>query len=234
MQDASEKTIPGLTFAIPDIHGRYDLLMEAHRRIETYRTKPFWRKTVVFLGDYVDRGPDSCKVIQYLTSRGPRPLMEYVILKGNHEDLMVNAHRGQNWRLWIANGGDATLVSYGWKPYEMNNGAPKSHIDWMDGLPLHYQDEHRIYVHACILDSRAPLEEQPKDMFIWGMYRSDDQGGWRGKHVVHGHHQHEFGPIRRADRTNLDCGAFYTNRLCIGVFDDAIPGGPIDTIDVTL
>lgn len=230
--------IPGTTFAIPDVHGRADLLSIAYGKIVEYPVKPFSRKTVVFLGDYVDRGSHSQTVIRFLMSRAPaEQFMHHVILKGNHEELMVNAlWYGRNYNLWLANGGTQTLLSYNAavNPYELvDNPVPKSHLDFLKGLPLFHKDAHRVYVHARV-DNRAPLESQPSDILLWGMYASDEHGGWRGKHVVHGHHQHEFGPIRRADRTNLDCGAFYSGRLCVGVFDDQTPGGPVETIDVTI
>ena len=121
-----------LVYAVGDIHGRFDLLLKAEEAILEHLGDN--EGLVIFLGDYVDRGPDSSKVVEYLMSKT-------ICLKGNHEDLMVSALESGNYGLWVANGGNATLESYGWD-------IPKSHIEWMKNLPLMVTDGHRIYVHA--------------------------------------------------------------------------------------
>ena len=101
----------GVTYAIPDIHGRLDLLGAAIGRIVEHSAGN--RAAVVTLGDYVDRGPDSCEVIERLIGWRSDTL-KLVSLKGNHESMMWEVCNGLaelDW--WIANGGDRTLASYG-------------------------------------------------------------------------------------------------------------------------
>src|SRR5271169_4752458 len=100
-----------LTYAIPDIHGRLDLLESAIAKILEHSAGQ--RATVVTLGDYVDRGPGSRQVIERLMAWRPDKLT-VVNLKGNHEAMMwqvCNNLAELDW--WIANGGDRTLASYG-------------------------------------------------------------------------------------------------------------------------
>lgn len=219
-----------LTYAIADLHGRFDLLKKALTAIsERDDGTPY---KVVTMGDYVDRGPQSRQIITHLRNAQDmgRPL---VCLKGNHEDIMLQALRDpskQGW--WMMNGGGATLASYDDKtPYH-------DHLKWVEGLPLYYEDENRVFVHAWV-HRTLPLTEQLNEKcyhgepaLFWTLYRDDDEGGHRGKHVVHGHHQHAHGPLLFRDRTNLDTFAWNTGRLVVGVFDDDKPGGPIDTIEI--
>src|SRR4051794_27127595 len=101
----------GLTYAIADIHGRLDLLEAAVERIIVHSAGE--RSTIVTLGDYVDRGPSSCQVIERLIDwRSDK--IALVTLKGNHEAMMwevCNNLAELGW--WVKNGGDRTLASYG-------------------------------------------------------------------------------------------------------------------------
>ena len=99
------------TYVIPDLHGRFDLLESAVDRIMT-DPEP---GTIVTLGDYVDRGPQSRQVIQLLIRGIPHP-WKLITLKGNHEDMMQQVCGGRADIDWcLGNGGAATLVSYGQK-----------------------------------------------------------------------------------------------------------------------
>jgi hypothetical protein len=104
---------------------------------------------------------------------------------------------------------------------------------WVDALPLWHEDKHRIYVHAGIPDEQLALEMQDPQQLLWMRYPGGDRGGadygWRGKHVVHGHHPHNA-PMRLAHRTDLDGEAWRTRRLHVGVFDDEKEGGPVDVL----
>ena len=216
-----------LTFAIPDLHGRYDLLEDALNTIEHHgRTSPTGTRKVVFLGDYIDRGPDSAKVILHLRL-GPPQGWTWVILKGNHEDMMVETlTKPLDLRWWIGNGGDATLDSFG--------GEVLPHIvQWADKLPLYHMDEHRIFVHAGVYPDLAVEAHRDEDL-LW-MRETYEEGHCKfgeTRHVVHGHTAHTKGPIVTGGRTNLDTLAWNTGRLVIGVFDDDVPGGAIDYITI--
>ena len=117
-----------LTYVIPDLHGRYDLLNDAlagiaaHSRGET--------GTIVTIGDYVDKGPDSKAVIDRLLP-GVGAGWNLVALKGNHDSMMLEALRDPSkMAAWLGKGGDAALASFGGDPA----GVPQSHVAWLDRL----------------------------------------------------------------------------------------------------
>lgn len=120
---------PGLTYAIPDLHGRLDLLTSALAKIVAHAGGR--AATVVTLGDYIDRGPDSCGVIDHLMAWQSSNL-PLLALKGNHEEMMWRTCTelpDPGW--WIANGGDRTLLSYGQPPDQPPNllVVPPSRLD---------------------------------------------------------------------------------------------------------
>ena len=151
-----------------------------------------------------------------------------VTLKGNHDAMMVEALRNPSkMAAWIAKGGDAALASYGGDPA----AVPRVHINWLDGLRLMHVDAHRLYVHAGV-DPEIPLDRQSAATLLWKRYPKGFTGGYGTLHVVHGHDNSPDGPLLYEGRTNLDTLAWRTGRLMIGVFDDAIPGGPVDFITI--
>jgi len=219
-----------LTYAIADLHGRYDLLSEAVTKIVEHSKRP---ATIITLGDYVDRGPKSRQVIERLMDWGS-PDLKLVCLKGNHEDIMWQCCRQPikaGW--WMDNGGGATLISYGQNYGDIVNVkvVPEQHLRWIEALPLMHVDRHRVYVHAGI-DPDLPLAEQDPDQLLWKIYKGPDQRGHGTRHVVHGHQQFRDGPVTIEGRTNLDTQAWYTGRLVIGVFDDEVAGGPVSLLEV--
>jgi serine/threonine protein phosphatase 1 len=215
----------GLTYVIPDIHGRYDLLDEGLAAIAAHSGgKP---GTIITIGDYVDKGPESKQVIDRMLS-GVADGWSSVALKGNHDAMMVEALRDRSkMASWIAKGGDTALESYGGDPA----AVPQSHSAWLDGLPLLHVDNHRVYVHAGV-DPEVPLDQQSETTLLWKRYPKGFSGGYGELHVVHGHDNFPEGPLLYEGRTNLDTLAWRTGRLAIGVFDDDVPGGPADFIVV--
>lgn len=210
------------TFAIADIHGRFDLLAAAIDRVES--GNPTGGK-IVFLGDYVDRGPESAHVLERLMSGPDDPgRWVWVCLKGNHEDMMVSTLGREEEEWWLRSGGVATVTSFGGK-------IPPEPLQWCKGLPTWHEDAHRVYVHAAV-DPSKPLAEQTEALLLWTRYQKNQDDGYRGKHVVHGHTPEKSGPICLSERTNLDTGAVYSGRLVVGVFDDDIPGGPRSFIEI--
>ena len=218
------------TYAIADLHGRFDLLEMALTKIAENAELP---ATVVTLGDYVDRGPDSRQVIERLMG-GLDEGWRLICLKGNHEDIMWQTCRGIepdcDW--WLSNGGAATLISYGQNQDDEADVTvvPDKHLSWIEGLPLLHVDEHRIFVHAAVDPNRSLDEQDPHDV-VWKIYDDPDEGGYGQRHVVHGHERRANGPILKRKRTNLDTFAWYTGRLVIGVFDDDVPGGPLEILE---
>jgi serine/threonine protein phosphatase 1 len=218
-------------YAIADLHGRHDLLLEAVDKIYDHAGTDDYK--IITLGDYIDRGPDSNKIIEYLMKAGD----SFVCIQGNHEAMMVETLTTPlmpGW--WVGNGGDTTLQSYGWggEPYSVYSYdiVPKSHVEWITNLPLYFETEKQVFVHAGIPDSNMNLPPSSnttkglrlRENMQWMLYDKTDGRGWRGKHVVHGHHQFEDGPHvwhgRNGGRTDLDTYAWKTGRLVVGVFDD--------------
>lgn len=209
------------TFAIGDIHGCIDPLTRMLERIEAYASEG----TVVFLGDYVDRGPDSKAVLDRLIAGTSDP-WRWICLKGNHEDMMVGAYAdSDNRSVWISNGGFETALSYGGR-------VLPEHLQWADDRPLLHVDRHRIFVHAGVVPE-FPLKLQTKRDLLWLRFSPGQSGDYWGKHLVHGHTPSDSNPMTTGNRTNLDSACVFGGRLSCAVFDDDVPGGPIDFIEVS-
>jgi serine/threonine protein phosphatase 1 len=220
------------TYAIADLHGRDDLLAAAFAAITAHAGES--PATIVTLGDYVDRGPQSRQVIERLMRGAPRPGDLLICLKGNHEAMMAETLAGPrdpSW--WIGNGGGTTLASYGLHPDRGYRPeiVPQDHLDWIAALPLTHVDGHRLFVHAGV-DLERPLGEQGADILLWKRYDPRDERGHGDLHVVHGHTPHESGPQVLEGRTALDTLAWATGRLVIAVFDPARPGPAVARLEV--
>jgi serine/threonine protein phosphatase 1 len=205
-----------LTYAIGDIHGRLDLLMDLLSQIITHANGRSCK--LVFLGDYIDRGPDSAGVLA-LVRRFQQHWPESVIcLKGNHEAMLlevVTEPAVTSW--WLGNGGDNTLVSFG---VSHPGDLPADVLSWIAGLPTLYEDEHRYFVHAG-LHPDLSLSEQDDQTKLWIRDEFLLVDYDFGKHVVHGHTPSQTGgPELRPYRTNLDTGAVFGGPLTAGVFTD--------------
>jgi serine/threonine protein phosphatase 1 len=219
------------TYAIADLHGRFDLLIPALDQIAKHANRHKFK--IVAIGDYIDRGPESRQIIEHLMAL-QKAMAPIVCLQGNHESMMVETIRTPlhpEW--WIGNGGGQTLISYGhprsgdYQP----DVVPEEHLVWLENLPLMHIDQHRVFVHAGV-DQLKPLDQQDPQSVLWKIYDGNDPGGHDMRHVVHGHHARVDGPILLSGRTNLDTCAYYTGRLVVGVFDDDLAGGPVDFIEV--
>lgn len=224
-------TAMSLTYAIPDLHGRFDLLQSAIEKITQHSGKRC--STVVTLGDYVDRGPHSQQVIARLMDWRSETLT-LVTLKGNHEAMMwetCNNLAEMSW--WIKNGGDRTLASYG----QFSSATPDprvipaAHLQWIANLALVHVDQHRVFVHAAV-DPNLPLAEQSEQTLLWKRYPKGFAFGHGSRHVVHGHHADPSAPIITRGKTNLDGLAWKTGRLVIGVFEDSCPGGASEFLEI--
>jgi serine/threonine protein phosphatase 1 len=210
-----------LTYVIPDIHGRDDLLGEALDKIIAHADAG----VIVTLGDYVNKGPHSKQVIDRLSS-GVADGWSLVALKGNHDAMMLEALRDPTKiASWLGKGGEATLASYGGDAAVV----PQIHIAWLDQLRLMHVDNNRIYVHAGV-DPDLPLDRQEEATLLSKRYPKGFSGGYGERHVVHGHDNFPDGPLLFEGRTNLDTLAWRTGRLTVGVFDDGKAGGPVDFI----
>jgi len=222
-----------ITVAIGDIHGMYDLVDHLLVEVNAYciRERGLGPPKLVFLGDYVDRGPDSRRVIRRVRALQERSA---IYLRGNHEEMMVKAQDSpldrQN---FILNGGAETLASY--EGYEQEFEDDRR---WASSLPTSYEDEMRIFVHAGI-KPRQPLAEQTDHTKMWTRHKFLNFPDAFPKYVVHGHTptlrlypSRPISPDVRDNRCNLDTGACYGGALSAAFFNDAEPK-PFHTISVT-
>ncbi len=215
-------------YAIADLHGRHDLFARAIAAI----TQRGGGK-VFFLGDYIDRGPDSRAIVERLIE-GPPPGQTWIPLAGNHEAYLVAALEDQSLLDgWLKVGGRETLMSYGWdgEGEASLRWIPIRHRIFLARLARNAQDAHRVFVHAGV-DPTLSLEDQSEKRLLWDVYADNIDIGHGIRHVVHGHEERPDGPALLTHRTNLDVHAWKTGRLCVGVFDPSLPGGPQETFDI--
>jgi len=205
-----------MTYAIGDIHGCLDPLRELLARIEQHHGGADHR--LVFLGDYIDRGPDSAGVIKTVQDLQRREPANVICLMGNHEELMIKAHEDSLLVVaWLEFGGRATLASFG---IEDPEDLPHDVLRWASALPTVLEDARRYYVHAGVRPGvPAPDPDIKSRLWIREPFLSADYDF--GKHVVHGHTPNMNGkPDVRENRTNLDTAAGWGRNLTAGVFTD--------------
>jgi serine/threonine protein phosphatase 1 len=204
-----------LTYAIGDVHGSYTKLANLIRHCRDHAGGNDAR--FVLLGDYVDRGRRSREVVQLLMDMQSATPDRVICLKGNHEDMLLNAANGIEQLNWLDNGGQATLDSY---RIEQASELPPEHLAWFESLPLSFSDDKRFFVHAGIMPG-LPLAEQRDDTLLWirEPFLSDQRD--HGRYIVHGHTPTTSGtPDVFHNRLNLDTMAWYGNPLMAAVFDE--------------
>ena len=221
-------------YAIGDIHGRCDLLNALHNKIraDIASANPVGRMYLIYIGDYVDRGPDSRGVLESLLA-APLPECQTVALRGNHDqiflDFLEDARHGPR---WFGIGGLATAESYGANPRKtalapvefedlrahLNRLVPESHRVFLRGLALHFTLGDYFFVHAGLRPGLPIARQDPHDM-IWIRNRFLLSRRRHEKIVVHGHNR--FGePDLRFNRIGIDTGAYATGRLTCLVLEN--------------
>lgn len=202
------------SYAVGDIHGCLDQLQRIVELCE--KDAASQKSTFIFLGDYIDRGPDSRGVIDFLINLQKWSPDHIICLRGNHEDLLLSALDSEDAEFnWLANGGDATLHSYG---VSQAKDLPPSHIDWLHSLLLFHDDGQRFFVHAGAHPDR-PLNQQRTRDLLWTRKPFLSSNKNFGRLIVHGHTPLKSGvPDLRANRLNLDTGTVYGRRLSAAVF----------------
>jgi serine/threonine protein phosphatase 1 len=207
-----------LTFAIGDIHGCLDKL---ERLLAACEAQAGGRDArYVFLGDYIDRGPDSRGVVELLMRRQQARPGAVVCLRGNHEQMAIDAHADERAiPLWLANSGASTLRNY----RHTGGRIEDAHLAWLAALPFCHDDGRRFYVHAGI-DLTLPLDRQSPEVMLWMRepFLSDCDAVDMGRFIVHGHTPLRTGtPDLRRRRLNLDTAAVIGGPLTAAAFDDS-------------
>lgn len=213
-------------YVIADLHGRFDLAREMEglvlADIDEYRPE---KPVICFLGDYIDRGPESSQILSWLTAT-PFDRLPCVFLKGNHEAWMLSflidpVGTGIN---WLLNGGADTVESYGinidddpddagwlWLRSQLLKAVPPAHLSFLEELRLAFVWDGFICVHAGI-NPRRPLSGQKENDLLWirePFLNSRKNFGYR---IVHGHTIFDE-PQLRKNRIGIDTGAFDSDVL---------------------
>lgn len=216
-----------VVYAIGDIHGRDDLLSRLHEAIaaDFESGRPGRHAQVIYLGDYIDRGPDSRAVLDRLLDH-PVQGAECTFLKGNHEDAILkflDAQEGGN--KWLLLGAGATARSYGVRLRDQDGQAlpaaairaqvsaavPQRHLSFLRNLKLSHVVGDYLFVHAGVRPGRNLADQETQDM-LW--IREDFlRSRRRHEHViVHGHAAASSVVVRR-NRICIDTMAYATDRL---------------------
>jgi len=209
-----------MIYAVGDIHGRLDLLKKLYELIikdsETHKEP----HTIIFIGDYIDRGPESCQVIKFLLSK-PFKGFKHIMLKGNHEQMMIDemgAYNNSGYfnknSMWWLQGGIYTLNSYKWG---LKDPVITKHLKWMEKLKVIHKQQGIIFVHAGI-NPETPEEEWTENEMLWIRDKFLTYTEDFGYLVVHGHcitpdYDIWFDRLNITNRINLDTGAYKSNVL---------------------
>lgn len=248
--DVPDASVPDgeRVYAVGDVHGRADLLYLMRERIaeDVAARPPDGPATTVFLGDYVDRGADSRGVLDMLA--GEAFPTRTVFLVGNHEAMMLDFLQGAELAgSWLPNGGIETLRSYGVAVDGLRAEAgldelarrlrevlPAAHRRFLHGLQLTHEVGDYFFCHAGVRPG-VPLDRQLGEDLLWIRQEFLASEHPFGKIVIHGHT-----PVRepevRANRINVDTGAFASGRLTCVVLEGSlrrflfaeVGGGPPD------
>ncbi|WP_342635014.1 metallophosphoesterase [Rhodoplanes roseus] len=221
-------------YAVGDVHGRDDLLRDVFIRIDSdLKGHPSRRPIEVYLGDYIDRGPGSCAVIDLLTWRAQH--REVVVLKGNHETFvpafLENPAILRDWSRW---GGLETLMSYGLRPSfnpgeaelmqlsdALRDALPDSHQAFFDRLVPNFELGDFYFAHAGVRPGRL-LSDQVESDLLWIREEFLTFEGAFEKVIIHGHTP-VIEPEFRPNRINIDTGAYATGRLtCLMIENDTV------------
>ena len=217
-------------YVIGDIHGYHDQLIRLQKKIEDDAKLLKGKKLLIYLGDYIDRGPAVKDCIQSLIDFKP-PNFTVVYLLGNHEQMLLDflADKKSSLYLWISNGGLETLENYGNKMEQYIDESmqlefhdkirdkflsflPETHKKFFYELKLSYEWQNYFFVHAGI-DPSLPLSKQTKETMLWT--RSEkflNSNSPFEKMIIHGHTPSKK-IIQKSNRLCLDTGVFFSGIL---------------------
>jgi serine/threonine protein phosphatase 1 len=214
------------TYVIGDVHGRLDLLDQLIGDL------PWDTKTdkIVFLGDLIDRGPDSRAVVERvieMVDRNPN----VVVLRGNHEQMLLDCLDYQDLQWLIPeNGGLRTLESYGFDLSDIEDISdiliPEGHELFIRSLPFYHEDDEAIYVHAGLVPGCHPSDTDP-DVLLWTR-DMDFYKGYDGKLCFFGHTPTQYLPRERRHRKF----AIYIHGGCVGIDTSGEHDSPLSCIQV--
>lgn len=227
--DLGERT-PGYSiYAIGDVHGCIDQLLDAEEKIAEDISVSGKPGLTILLGDYVNRGPYSSRVIEHLVKPSKLGLRR-IALCGNHDDLFMKFIRNPDAHLdWLDMGGHRTLLSYGIDLHQTGVGrkgkngplrhllarqVPADHQQFLADLPISLRIGQIFFVHAGIRPG-VPLDAQKDRDMLWIREPFLSKGaGIKSVFVVHGHTPNPV-PSTGPQRIGIDTGVFYTGKLAV-------------------
>lgn len=195
--------------AIGDIHGCLKSLKKLMHSLQE-STVDFEERCIVFIGDYIDRGPESAQVLDYLISINHD--LNCIFLRGNHDQMMLDAIERDDWKLWLFNGGESTLNSYG--ASTLNFNPPENHVEFLKNTRLYFESREYIFVHGGfdpVLSIRENIETKDPHLFMW--MREHIHASWNNweKTVVFGHTP-TLNPIQKKNMIGIDTGCVYAKQ----------------------
>jgi serine/threonine protein phosphatase 1 len=197
-------------FAIGDIHGRLDKLLSLMDKIPI---KPAC-DTLVFIGDYIDRGSDGPAVVDFVLALKEQ-CPNLVCLCGNHEIMFLRYLDGIDEDLYVQNGGMATLRAYGISPSDSlkkrKAKIPLRHLRFYESLKLFYETEDYIFVHAGLRPGLSLAEQSSQDL-LWLREEFVESDYDFGKRVIFGHTPRKE-PLMTDHKIGIDTGAVYGGAL---------------------
>ncbi len=196
------------SFVIGDIHGCSNALESLLEKIEITQ-----EDYLIFLGDYIDRGPGSAEVISRIIEL-KNELPHVITLMGNHEWMFLRYLEGSDQEIFLQAGGVQTLESYGIDHNQEFNPAdyvPPDHINFLYDLLPYWEDRHYIYVHAGLQPGKH-LSQQSSEWYLWARDQFVYTKFNFGKQVIFGHTPCKR-PLVHPNKIGIDTGAVYGGEL---------------------
>lgn len=209
---------------ISDIHGELEKFNQLLQEVKY----DMQADQLILLGDYVDRGPDSCGVLNKVMELKEQGA---IVLRGNHDDMMLAAAEGEPkaWERWMKNGAVETLHSYEpeideWRIPETDTF--KKHVEFIKGLDYYYELDQYIFVHGGV-HPETPLNKTDPYVFVW--IRDEFHHGYRGdKTVIFGHTR-----TARLHSDKENNNVYFGKNNIIGIDGGAVYGGQLNCLDLT-
>lgn len=207
--------------AIGDIHG----CLKSLKGLLEEKIMITIEDQVIFIGDYIDRGPDSKGVLDYLLAL-KKDGYKLVFIRGNHEEMLIESFSSQAYfQPWMKNGGGATLESFGISKEEYlspgGNKIPEVYMDFLSSTTYYIELEKCFVVHAGFnFHDKRPFDDL--DAMIWSRNFDYDRGLAKGKKIIHGHTPATLESIRttlfdpESSLINIDAGCVYTGFAGMG------------------
>ena len=236
----------GRTFAIGDIHGDVKPLFLLMSRLPELDAGD----TLVFMGDYIDRGPDSAEVVAYVRELPAMTAAKIVTLRGNHEDSWLRVIDEGGWPSFVMPPGNGCFAAF--RSFELHAGRPEPSpediaplhlgtffppevVTWMRELLHWYEDDHAIYVHAGLpfVDGTWPHPSQVEDRvkLLWLRDRRFFEG-YRGKRVIFGHTVTEDLPPELSQYTPEDPTDLWAGVDVVGIDTGCGKGGFLTALEL--